>query len=72
MHATGMLADLDDAATLVPIDTVEHPDPVEADVYAAVLPIFARVVDGLAEASEALTALHRTLPDAPEAGTPER
>ena len=72
MHAIGMLEDLDDAARLVPIETVEQPDEDEAEIYADVLPVFERVVDGLAEASAALTALHRTLPERPAAGAPER
>jgi gluconokinase len=72
MHAIGMLADLDAAADLVPIERVEPPDHEEAEVYADVLPIFERAVDGLAEVSGALTALHRTLPDAPSPGSPER
>jgi gluconokinase len=72
MHAIGSLADLDDAAGLVPIETVERPDQEGAEVYADVLPIFERAVDGLADLSAALTALHQTLPSEPKSGSPER
>lgn len=54
MTALGVLDDLDRAADLVPVTSVERPDPHEAEVYARLQPIFEQAYDGLTPVFAAL------------------
>ena len=68
MTALGSLDSLDRAADIVAVARTEHPDPVEADVYRRLLPIFDAAYDALVPAFADLRALADSLPT--EAGEP--
>ncbi len=54
MQALGMIESLDVAAELVRTESVEHPDPSAAALYADALPVFASLYDALTPAFRAL------------------
>jgi gluconokinase len=66
--ALGLLDDLDRAAELVRVTEVTQPDPVDAEVYAALLPIFDSVFEALTPAFDALARVH-VVPPTPELPT---
>jgi gluconokinase len=62
MAALGLLDSLDRAADIVTVASTEHPDRVEAEVYARLLPIFDAAYDALVPAFADLRALADALP----------
>jgi gluconokinase len=72
MYALGVIEDLDHAADVVRIESVERPHEDESEIYARVLEVYRRAVEDVAATSEALTALQELLPDRPGPASPDR
>ena len=65
MYALGVVDDLDRAAEVVRVASVEHPHEDEREIYARLLDVYGRAVDDIAATSEALTDLQDGLPGRP-------